>query len=100
MQRLFFYGGGTINTKKEKLLDELEDLKKKIQANDDKIKSLTEKNEDLKKRKRKAKEKLREIEDGEHGLICREYNVAPEDLAAFFESQKKMKQKKEETETE
>ena len=89
MQRLFFYGGGTINTKKEKLLDELEDLKKKIQANDEKIKSLTEKNEDLKKRKRKAKEKLREIEDGEYGLICRQLNLTPEDLVAFLKEKKK-----------
>lgn len=87
-----------MSTNKEKLKAEIDDIDKKISQNDEKIKSLTDKNEELKKRKRKAREKLREIENSEYGLICREYHVAPEDLAAFFESKQKEKKEAESTE--
>ena len=78
-----------MNTNKEKLKAEIDDIDKKISQNDEKIKNLTEKNEDLKKRKRKANEKLQSIEDGEYGLICRQLNLTPEDLVAFLKEKKK-----------
>ena len=78
-----------MNTNKEKLNAEIDDIDKKISQNDEKIKNLTEKNEDLKKRKRKANEKLQRIEDGEYGLICRQLNLTPEDLVAFLKEKKK-----------
>ncbi len=86
-----------MNTNKEKLNAEINDIDKKISQNDEKIKNLTEKNEDLKKRKRKANEKLQSIEDGEYGLICRQLNLTPEDLVAFLKENKEKKKKEAES---
>jgi mRNA-degrading endonuclease RelE of RelBE toxin-antitoxin system len=86
-----------MNTNKEKLRADIDDIDKKISQNDERIKNLTEKNEDLKKRKRKANEKLQRIEDGEYGLICRQLNLTPEDLVAFLKENKEKKKKEAES---
>ncbi len=89
-----------MNPKKEKLLAEIENFDRKIQSNEEKIKNLNDRNEEYRKRKRKAAEKLQDIENSEYGIICREFNVAPENLVAFLESQLNKKKQKEAEKTE